>query len=223
MKRPCVRQRDNFIMQKEKSYREKQAEETKLRIKNCSIELFKEKGYYNTSIEDIAKKADASIGGFYHHFKNKEDIIIYSMELLDDDYSKFFNNMINSQEYVNKNYILKIKDIIIYIIKVICAGGDESVRIAYSYIMKKEEIGSMMSDRHREYFKIITFLIKKAKAEGLIRNELNENDILNNITIIIRGIVIDWSINRNAYNLEDISSSVINLFLKGIVNKDFEI
>jgi|GEM_PF-475691 len=209
-------------MQREKSDREKQAEETKLRIKNFSIELFKEKGYYNTSIEEIAKKADSSIGGFYHHFKNKEEIIIYSMKLLDNEYECFFNKMVTSQEYSNKNYIEKIKDIIIYIIEVICAAGDEFVRIAYLYMMKEEGIALMMTDMHREYFKIILFLIRKAKAEGFIKSELDENVILNSITIIIRGIVVDWSINRNTYDFKEMSSSIIDLFLKGIVDKEYE-
>lgn len=52
-------------MQREKSAREKQAEETKLRIRNSAFELFREKGYNNTSIEEILKRSNSSIGGFY--------------------------------------------------------------------------------------------------------------------------------------------------------------
>lgn len=207
-------------MQREKSAREKQAEETKLRIRNSAFELFREKGYNNTSIEEILKRSNSSIGGFYHHFKNKEEIIIYSMELLDDDYKKYFDNMIDSKEYLNKNYIDRIKDIIIYIINVLSYGGDDYVRIAYSYMMKEKSVGLKMTDRNREYFKIITYLLKQAKGEGVIRDDLIIDNILDYITIIIRGIIVDWSVNRNTYDLNEMSNTVIDLFLSSIIKKD---
>lgn len=39
-----------------------------------ALELFTERGYFNTSVHDIQKKAQVSIGSIYHHFKNKEAI-----------------------------------------------------------------------------------------------------------------------------------------------------
>jgi AcrR family transcriptional regulator len=36
--------------------------------------LFVEKGYFNTSMRDIAKEAGVSTGALYHHFKSKEEI-----------------------------------------------------------------------------------------------------------------------------------------------------
>jgi AcrR family transcriptional regulator len=206
-------------MQREKSAREKQAEETKLRIKDSAYELFREKGYNNTSIEEILKRSNSSIGGFYHHFKNKDDIIIYAMELLDDDYKEYFDKMINSKEYSNKDYINKIKDIIIYIINVVSSGGDELVRIAYSYMMKEKSMSLKMTDRNREYFKIITYLLKQAKEEGVVREDLIIGDILDYITIIIRGIIVDWSVNRNTYDLNERSNIIIDLFLSSIIKK----
>ena len=38
-------------------------------------ELFSEKGYENTSIQDIIDKAEVSKGGLYHHFESKEKIL----------------------------------------------------------------------------------------------------------------------------------------------------
>ena len=39
-----------------------------------SLRLFSLKGYQNTSIDDILKKANASKGGFYNHFKTKDEL-----------------------------------------------------------------------------------------------------------------------------------------------------
>ena len=39
-----------------------------------ALRLFSEKGYFNTSVHDIQRKAEVSIGSIYHHFGNKEAI-----------------------------------------------------------------------------------------------------------------------------------------------------
>ena len=43
-------------------------------ILNTALELFTKQGYFNTSVHDIQKQANVSIGSIYHHFKNKEAI-----------------------------------------------------------------------------------------------------------------------------------------------------
>lgn len=40
------------------------------------LEVFHEKGYYNTNLDDILKDLSLSKGAFYHHFKSKEDYFI---------------------------------------------------------------------------------------------------------------------------------------------------
>ena len=49
-------------------------------IFETALKLFTEKGYFNTSVHDIQKEANVSIGSIYHYFKNKEAIAraIYS-------------------------------------------------------------------------------------------------------------------------------------------------
>ncbi|WP_407282947.1 TetR/AcrR family transcriptional regulator [Methanolobus sp. WCC1] len=49
--------------------------ELKDRIINSAHELFSEKGYDKTTVADIIQKAGSSKGGFYHHFKSKEEVI----------------------------------------------------------------------------------------------------------------------------------------------------
>ena len=43
-------------------------------ILNAALHLFTERGYFNTSVQDVARVSGASIGSIYHHFKDKEDI-----------------------------------------------------------------------------------------------------------------------------------------------------
>jgi len=42
------------------------------KVLQCALKLFSEKGFFNTSVHDIQREANVSIGAIYHHFDNKE-------------------------------------------------------------------------------------------------------------------------------------------------------
>jgi AcrR family transcriptional regulator len=46
------------------------------RMQVKGLELFYQKGYFNTSLDDILKALDLSKGAFYYHFQSKEDFMI---------------------------------------------------------------------------------------------------------------------------------------------------
>lgn len=52
------------------------------RIQATGLELFYQRGYYNTSIDDILKKLSLSKGAFYYHFQSKEEFFISIVQTL---------------------------------------------------------------------------------------------------------------------------------------------
>ena len=58
-----------------KMARNKFPEETVKKILEISYKLFYDKGYDETSIQDIIDELGMSKGAIYHHFKSKEDIL----------------------------------------------------------------------------------------------------------------------------------------------------
>ena len=49
-------------------------------ITQAAIDVFLEKGYENTTMDAIAKKAGISKGGLYHYFPSKEMVLIFANE-----------------------------------------------------------------------------------------------------------------------------------------------
>ena len=69
----------------------KEPEIQRAEIMDAAMILFMEKGYTNTTTQDIVDKVNISRGLLYYHFKNKEDILYclveqYSDRLLKDIY-----------------------------------------------------------------------------------------------------------------------------------------
>jgi AcrR family transcriptional regulator len=59
--------------------------ETTELILETALSLFCEKGYYSTSIDNIAKQAEISKGLLYHYFKSKADVLAALVELRIND------------------------------------------------------------------------------------------------------------------------------------------
>ena len=61
------------------SIREKKSERIKREKRNLfiisALSVFEEKGFNNTRIKDITKRANTSVGNFYNYFNSKEEVI----------------------------------------------------------------------------------------------------------------------------------------------------
>ena len=52
------------------------------RLKEAGLSLFGEKGYENTSIDEIAHRAELAVGSFYQHFRSKRQLLLTVMDEL---------------------------------------------------------------------------------------------------------------------------------------------
>uniref|UniRef100_A0A832MIZ9 TetR/AcrR family transcriptional regulator n=1 Tax=Eiseniibacteriota bacterium TaxID=2212470 RepID=A0A832MIZ9_UNCEI len=64
----------------EVSRRERKKEETKRRIFQEAVRLFRERGFEATTVDEIAERADVAKGTFFNHFPRKESILSYLSE-----------------------------------------------------------------------------------------------------------------------------------------------
>ena len=74
--------------------RNKHPEETVQKILDASTRLFMERGYENTSIQDIINELKGlSKGAIYHHFASKEDILVAVIDRLTCDSNKMLDEI----------------------------------------------------------------------------------------------------------------------------------
>lgn len=64
----------------EPSRRERKKEETRRRIFEAAIELFRSKGFEATTVDEITEKADVGRGTFFNYFPKKESVLAYLSE-----------------------------------------------------------------------------------------------------------------------------------------------
>jgi AcrR family transcriptional regulator len=61
---------------------QKRSLDKRTRLKTAGLELFGEKGYENTSIEEIARRSKLAVGSFYQHFRSKRQLLLALMDEL---------------------------------------------------------------------------------------------------------------------------------------------
>ncbi|MGB9730426.1 MULTISPECIES: TetR/AcrR family transcriptional regulator [Calditerrivibrio] len=145
-------------------------------LMEAAVEVFSEKGFWQTKISDIVKKADLAQGTFYNYFKNKESIfkeilLKLHQEFMDEIEEMFEHNTHNvCDKFVSKmidSFICKKKIIKIFLFEVLSLG-DEFIELYY-YFKEKSEFYSgkalmidfpMMeeSQRQRKAFILSAFL-----------------------------------------------------------------
>ena len=80
------------------------ADKTRQMILEAGIRVFAEKGYYHTSMEDIARAAHVTRGAMYWHYKNKADFIIAMADSIYTDTSErivcYFNQGNSMEERI---------------------------------------------------------------------------------------------------------------------------
>jgi len=89
--------------------------DTKQELMEIALELFEEKGYDNTTIEDIHTKLGVSKGAFYHYFDSKEDMlekiaVDFSEGLLTDIREITDNDEISARKKLEKIIVLVLQN-----------------------------------------------------------------------------------------------------------------
>ena len=141
---------------------------TKRRIFNTAIKMFSDKGYDNSSIEEITAVAGVAKGSLYYHFSKKEDIF----DLLLEEGFKLLRNNIELKTKNCKTSIEKIEAILLIQIKV-TVKYEEFLNIVFSQIWGEEEKNKKCKRAVFDYINIIEAVIK----EGIENGEIYDGDV----------------------------------------------
>lgn len=116
-------------------------EERRTTIVNAAMEEFLEKGFERASMEAIANRAGISKGGVYHHFKNKDEVLLYATRVFTVPVERMTDRLAGSKqvaeglgnyisEYIN-HWITHPKELRFYFLSMNKAFQDKALIEAY--------------------------------------------------------------------------------------------
>ena len=90
----------------------------KEKILNSALQLFCEKGYYNTTTNEIAQRAEVSIGSLYSYFKDRDTIFFEILEKYHEKFELVKNDVLSDHNLLNTDSKAWLRLIIENLIKV---------------------------------------------------------------------------------------------------------
>mgnify|MGYP000035347751 CR=1 FL=1 len=184
--------------------RELQAEQTYQKLLATSVDMIVKKGYDNVSISEICSRCDVAKGTFYTYFNSKKDIVI---KILADINKEIFNK--------DWDISLPIFDRIIeyidcYMGSIQCQGADFT-RVFLKIIMdEKLDVESVGAHKHRIH---VAKIIDSGKEKGVVRGDLETNEICRYLQGYIYGIMIDWCGADGDYDIVKYGKKAVSGFL----------
>ncbi len=183
------------------------SEERKRIIQVKAMEIFLEKGYKNTTMQDIVKASGLSIGGLYHHYKKTSEIL-YDIMVLGCEYR--FNEIDKQVEVQSGNLT---EELMAKIIVDKCLDDNKYMPI---YVILLQEIQD--NDELRDLYlgmkelnvEKIQSMLKLAGYQELSMDRYNYlTDMINSIILACGLLGIRESFNTNRYLLEEMFLSLL--------------
>lgn len=184
---------------------------TKEKIVNAAWELFYEKGYENTTVEDIIAAAGTSKGTFYYYFERKDALLDTLSTIFDRQYEKLEKQMdkdLNSYDkLLYMNYEMHL-----YIEKQI--EVDLLSSLYSTQLLSKTQ--SNLLDQNRVYYRLVTDIVEEGQKLGQITKDKSVREITKYYTLCERALISDWCLNRGNYSLAQYSKEYMPLMLQGL-------
>lgn len=132
-----------------------------------SAKLFKIKGYYNTSMSDIANASGLLKGSIYHHFKSKDEIGIESLKYIhryfsDEIFSISYKDDLQALEKI-KLFVKKTDDYFLHS-EGGCLLGNLALELSWTDTNFKDEIKNYFTNWEKALYLIFKEKIDDNKA-----------------------------------------------------------
>lgn len=137
---------------------------TKRKIFEASMKLFAEKGYENTSIEEITATVGVAKGTLYYHFTSKEEIF----DFLVQEGIKLLQNSVDIKISKYDSYVDKIKAIVLIQIKIV-KKYEDIITILLSQFYGNEKRNQRCKEYIYQYIDKIEDIVTKGMQNGQIK------------------------------------------------------
>lgn len=198
---------------KERSELSKQqlkSKETKERIFQAAIRILQRNGYENLSIKNICEEAGVSNGSFYHHFKTKDDLLSYYIEMQPTVNPELLEIPKNKED---------AKDAIVGVYLTYAAYCKElGVDFVAGYYNPHNQALNPDIRTERPY-PIVTVqkYLEKAVDAGAIDLKLGIAEVVTDIRMLVIGNAFEWALRNGSVNIEENIKRSLSHYLDGVL------
>lgn len=187
---------------------------TRENILNCSMELIKERGYKNVTVNEICKQAGITKTTFYYHFASKEALL--------EDFTVHIGHIAEK----NLTSILVQETFSQQICEIFTLYCTNDINVGHE-IVKQIFISKLTSGQEKDFpnsaylYPTVVNLVAKAQSAGEITNTAKPELITHLLYQALRGQILTWATENGSFDLVEIVKMMINTILSP--NSGFEL
>ncbi len=190
--------------------RERKKRETREKIFNAAIKLFKEFGFEATTIDMISEEADVARGTIFLHFTSKEAILAnWGYERLQEIEER--------REEWDYGESCKQKVLRVYkILNEVNIQNYDFIKVLIESSMKHRGIYESEKNVYIELRKLFGDLIEDAQERGRLKQKFNPLVAANMLENIYYNALYDWVRSEGAWALEEIMEEKVSIVFEGL-------
>jgi len=168
------------------------------------LKLFSLKGFLSTSMNDILEAASTSKGGFYNHFKSKEDLFFAVLEKAGTIWrEKNLAGLDRTESSIEKLAVLLdnygnryLKDTVNF------PGGCVFITLSAELNDQRPHLSREVDKRMTSLKNMINRLLREAKESGELKETANTEDATEVLFNSMMGTSISFGANKSTQNLD---------------------
>lgn len=181
----------------------------KSRIVSSAWQLFYEKGYNGTTVDDIIELSGTSKGSFYYYFSTKDELLNTLSLILDEYYDELEQKMDPDMNSFSK---------LLYLNYEVHTMMEEKISIdllasLYSTQLVSERESHLL-DQNRNYYRLVNQIVEEGQKRGQIRTDAAASEVTRYYTMCERALVSDWCLNKGRYSLGQYSRECMPLMME---------
>jgi len=194
--------------------RQVQSRKTKKKIYEIAVDAISRKGYDNVTIQEICKKANVSIGTFYHYFSAKEGLIVAIYKLADEYFEEAYAHCLQSTNAVDR----VIEFIVVHQMGYAKERGIDFVTQVYKSQIKAGN--TFFISPERSLPKIIDMIVEEGQRKKEIRTDMTAREISRFILRFSRGMLYDWCVHEGDYDIIAEANNAVAIMVRNCFAAD---
>lgn len=192
--------------------------EKKKKIIVTSIDLFAHKGFYSTSIQEIAEKSKVSKGAFYLHFHSKDELLLeifkYYYNLMQENIRNAMDEQLTPKENFIKQVEVQFYEILKHKSFILTQFKEQAITLNKELF---EFVQSMEFETHKWYKKtLIAIYGEEVKPYVTDAGNIFEGIKNRYIQILIHGDIDVQTPELASFLVERLDDIVVNLLSKKV-------
>jgi AcrR family transcriptional regulator len=188
-------------------------------ILSAAEKVFAAKGFFPTTMSDIARKAEFGTGTLYKYFKSKEELYF----TLIDEKVEEVNRLVKTELSQKTLAIERIRKVLGLQFEFIERNRDFfriyiSERNRFEWTVK-DDLGKGLHEKMVTYIHILAEVMRQGIKEGEFK-AMNPMDLAHAWVGMVNSFVFEWLISREDYPLISKLDTVLEIFLGGVQRKE---